>query len=170
MNIVQRTLLPEIAALDLLAHPPRVTVPVHYVFGEQDALTPASVVTELPAAIAAPASTVVRVPDAGHMVHFDQPRHRPIDRGERMKLHAIQTGSVRIKTAQVEGRGRGLRRRLAVFTDRHWTEWLPTYAWVIDHPEGVIVVDTGQGTHLLETAQVPASVPAMGSAVSNRTR
>ena len=38
--------------------------------------------------------------------------HRAIDRGERMKLHAIQTGSVRIKTAQVEGRGRGLRRRL----------------------------------------------------------
>jgi N-acyl homoserine lactone hydrolase len=69
-----------------------------------------------------------------------------------MKLHAIQTGSVRIKTAQVEGRGRGLRRRLGVFTDRNWTQWLPSYAWVIEHPEGVIVVDTGQGTHLLETA------------------
>jgi glyoxylase-like metal-dependent hydrolase (beta-lactamase superfamily II) len=69
-----------------------------------------------------------------------------------MKLHAIQTGSVRIKTAQVDGRGRGLRRRLAVFTDRNWTQWLPTYAWVIEHPGGVIVVDTGQGTHLLETA------------------
>ena len=60
-----------------------------------------------------------------------------------MKLHAIQTGSVRIKTAQVEGRGRGLRRRLSVITGRHWTPWLPTYAWVIDHPEGAIVVDTG---------------------------
>lgn len=69
-----------------------------------------------------------------------------------MKLHAIQTGSVRIKTAQVQGQGRGLRRRLRVFTDEHWTDWLPTYAWVIDHEEGVIVVDTGQGTHLLETA------------------
>ncbi len=68
-----------------------------------------------------------------------------------MTLHAIQAGSVRIKTAQVEGRGRGLRRRLAAFSDRHWTEWLPTYAWVIDHPEGVIVVDTGQGTHLRES-------------------
>jgi N-acyl homoserine lactone hydrolase len=70
-----------------------------------------------------------------------------------MKLHAIQTGSVRIKTAQVHGRGRGLRRRLALFADRHWTGWLPTYAWVIDHPEGVIVVDTGQGTHLLDSAR-----------------
>lgn len=70
-----------------------------------------------------------------------------------MKLHAIRTGSVRIKTAQVEGRGRGLRRRLALFADRDWTEWLPTYAWVIDHPEGVIVVDTGQGAHLLESGK-----------------
>ena len=70
-----------------------------------------------------------------------------------MKLHAIQTGSVRIKTAQVEGRGRGLRRRLAIFADRNWTEWLPTYAWVIDHPEGIIVVDTGQGTHLLDSGK-----------------
>jgi glyoxylase-like metal-dependent hydrolase (beta-lactamase superfamily II) len=70
-----------------------------------------------------------------------------------MKLHAIQTGSVRIKTAQVQGRGRGLSRRLRIFADRDWTEWLPTYAWLIDHPEGVIVVDTGQGTHLLESAQ-----------------
>ena len=70
-----------------------------------------------------------------------------------MKLHPIQTGSVRIKTAQVHGRGHGLARRLRVFTDRHWTAWLPTYAWAIEHPEGVIVVDTGQGRHLLESAR-----------------
>ena len=70
-----------------------------------------------------------------------------------MKLHAIQTGSVRIKTAQVEGRGRGLRRRLAVFADRQWSEWLPTHAWAIEHAEGVIVVDTGQGAHLLDSGK-----------------
>lgn len=73
MNRVQRKLLPEIASLDLITDPPRVTVPVHYVFGEQDVLNPLSIVKALPAAIAAPASTVVRVPDAAHMVHFDQP-------------------------------------------------------------------------------------------------
>jgi pimeloyl-ACP methyl ester carboxylesterase len=74
MNTVQRKLLPEIAALDFFAHPPRVTVPVHYVFGAQDALTRVSAATRLPAAIAPPNSTVLRVPDAGHMVHFDQPQ------------------------------------------------------------------------------------------------
>jgi pimeloyl-ACP methyl ester carboxylesterase len=73
ITIILRRLLPEIASLDLLACPPHVTVPVHYVFGEQDVLTPISMVTELPASIAAPNSTVLLVPDAGHMVHFDQP-------------------------------------------------------------------------------------------------
>jgi glyoxylase-like metal-dependent hydrolase (beta-lactamase superfamily II) len=70
-----------------------------------------------------------------------------------MKIHAIQTGSVRIKASQVEGRGQGVARRLAVFTDRSWTDWLPTYAWAIEHREGIIVVDTGQGKHLLESGR-----------------
>ena len=73
MNLVQRAMLPELVSLDLFASPPRLAVPVHYLFGEQDALTPANVVKDLPAAIAAPASTVLLVPHAGHMVHFDQP-------------------------------------------------------------------------------------------------
>jgi N-acyl homoserine lactone hydrolase len=70
-----------------------------------------------------------------------------------MRIHAIQTGTVKIKTAQAEGRGLGFRRQLAIFTDSAWTEWLPNYAWAIEHWEGVIVVDTGQGAHLLETGK-----------------
>ena len=77
---------------------------------------------------------------------------RPTTEKSPMRIHAIQTGTVKIKTAQVEGRGHGIRRQLAVYTDGNWTDWLPTYAWAIEHPEGVIVVDTGQGVHLLETS------------------
>jgi pimeloyl-ACP methyl ester carboxylesterase len=73
MPIVHRKLLPEIASLNLFARPPRITVPVHYVFGEQDVLTPSSVVKDLPAAIGAPTTTVVRLTNAGHFLHFDQP-------------------------------------------------------------------------------------------------
>lgn len=73
MNRVQRRMLPQIASLDLLANPPRVAVPVHYVFGEQDALNPPAVVNQVPTAIAGPATTVTIVQDAGHMVHFDHP-------------------------------------------------------------------------------------------------
>ena len=73
MNLIQRKLLPELVSLDLFANPPRLAVPVHYIFSEQDALTPSEIVKQLPAAISTPASTVLLVPNAGHMVHFDQP-------------------------------------------------------------------------------------------------
>ena len=48
LTVVQRTLLPELASLDLLANTPRVRIPVHYVFGDKDALTPAALITQLP--------------------------------------------------------------------------------------------------------------------------
>jgi pimeloyl-ACP methyl ester carboxylesterase len=73
MSIVQRKMLTDVATLDLLAHPPQLTVPVHFVFGEQDALTAAFMSGELPGVIGGPGTTAVRVPDAGHLVHFDRP-------------------------------------------------------------------------------------------------
>ena len=60
-----------------------------------------------------------------------------------MRIHALRSGSVRIKRAQLRGVGHGLARRLRPFLDSEWTPWLPTFAWAIEHPEGVIVVDTG---------------------------
>ena len=65
-----------------------------------------------------------------------------------MRIHAIQTGLVRIKMSQIEGRGHGLARRLAPLVDRAWSRWLPTFAWAIEHPEGVILVDTGATARL----------------------
>lgn len=69
-----------------------------------------------------------------------------------MKIHAIPTGSVRVKTAQLTARHGGARAKLDIFTDPNWSGWLPTFAWAIEHDEGVIVVDTGQATHLLREA------------------
>jgi N-acyl homoserine lactone hydrolase len=59
----------------------------------------------------------------------------------KVNIHAIQTGTVDIKTAHRVRKPGGL---IRVFTDSRWTEWLPIYTWVIDHPEGIIVVDTGE--------------------------
>ena len=61
-----------------------------------------------------------------------------------MKVHAIQTGLVRIKRRQVEPVASGARRRLDTLRDRQWSDWLPIHAWVIEHPGGPIVVDTGE--------------------------
>ncbi len=65
-----------------------------------------------------------------------------------MRVHAIQTGRVRIKQAQIEGRGHGLWRRLQPILSREWAGWSPVFAWAIEHPEGVIVVDTGSNAGL----------------------
>ena len=60
-----------------------------------------------------------------------------------MRVHAIQTGRVRIKASQIIGRGHGLRRRLAPLFDAEWSDWLPVNAYAIEHRDGVILVDTG---------------------------
>jgi N-acyl homoserine lactone hydrolase len=76
-----------------------------------------------------------------------------------MKIHAIQTGTVEIKTHQVQGVGRGVRRQLNMFLDREWTEPLPIYAFAIEHPEGVIVVDTGETARTAEPGYFPSWHP-----------
>jgi N-acyl homoserine lactone hydrolase len=65
-----------------------------------------------------------------------------------MRIHAITTGRVRIKQAQIEGRGHGLWRQLQPILSPEWADWSPVYAWAIEHPEGVIVVDTGANAGL----------------------
>jgi N-acyl homoserine lactone hydrolase len=65
-----------------------------------------------------------------------------------MRIHALQTGRVRIKQAQIAGRGHGFRRRLQPVISREWADWLPVYAFAVEHPEGVIVVDTGANAGL----------------------
>jgi hypothetical protein len=60
-----------------------------------------------------------------------------------MRIHAIQTGTVAIKENQRRGVGHGAGRLVNTLRDRTWTEPLPIYAWAIEHPEGLIVVDTG---------------------------
>lgn len=77
-----------------------------------------------------------------------------------MRIHAIQTGTVRVKTAQVQGRRHGL---IDVFLDPNWTDWVPTYAWAIEHPDGVIIVDSGQGTHLLEALMLSGTVDGVSA-------
>lgn len=73
-----------------------------------------------------------------------------------MKIDAIQTGEVQIKTRHVEAR-RGPRpaRVLDVLTDRHWAPRLPISCYAIEHPDGVIVVDTGESSHANDPGYQP---------------
>ncbi|MBO0342562.1 MAG: N-acyl homoserine lactonase family protein [Bacteroidota bacterium] len=61
-----------------------------------------------------------------------------------MKIARIQTGKVRIKESQIS-RTNGITPPMAkVLFSKKWADWVPIYAWVIEHEEGFIVVDTGE--------------------------
>jgi len=72
-----------------------------------------------------------------------------------MKIHAIQTGTVIVKQLQMQGKGHGTQRLLNTMFGKEWAEPLPIYAWVIEHPEGVIVVDTGETARTAEPGYFP---------------
>lgn len=73
-----------------------------------------------------------------------------------MRIHAIQTGTVAVKQSQIHGsRGTGPIRLLNTMLDPNWSDPLPIYAWVVEHPEGVIVVDTGETARTSESGYLP---------------
>ena len=81
-----------------------------------------------------------------------------------MKIHAVQTGSVVIRPNQRQGKGKGLVRLVHTLLDRRWTEPLPIYAWVIEHPEGIIVIDTGENASVNSPGYFPAWNPFLKNA------
>ncbi len=76
-----------------------------------------------------------------------------------MRIHAIQTGTVAVKVRQREGGGPGPLRLVNTLRDDRWTEPLPILAWVIEHPEGLVVVDTGETARTAEKGYFPAWHP-----------
>jgi glyoxylase-like metal-dependent hydrolase (beta-lactamase superfamily II) len=65
-----------------------------------------------------------------------------------IKMHALNTAEIDVKRSYVDAKGTNrLVRLTSVLLDGTWTR-IPVFVWVIEHPEGVIVIDTG------ETAQV----------------
>ena len=87
-----------------------------------------------------------------------------------MKIHAIQTGTVAITTKWREGAGHGRLRLVNTLLDREWTEPLPIYAFAIEHPEGVIVVDTGETARVSEPGYFPRWQPFFRFAVREHVR
>ena len=85
-----------------------------------------------------------------------------------MKIHAIQTGTVALTASWREGVGHGRRRMLNTLLDREWTGPLPIYAFAIEHPEGVIVVDTGETARVTEPGYFPRWQPFFRFAVRER--
>ena len=72
-----------------------------------------------------------------------------------MRVHAIRTGTVWVKSRQLDGVGSGRTRAIRTMLDRTWSEPLPILAWLIEHPDGLILVDTGESAGAMERGWAP---------------
>ncbi|MEL6307083.1 MAG: N-acyl homoserine lactonase family protein [Chloroflexota bacterium] len=73
-----------------------------------------------------------------------------------IKIHPIQTGQVRIRPSQQIGKGHDSIRMINLLRDREWTPWLPILCWLIEHPSGYIMVDTGETAKITNAGHLPA--------------
>jgi N-acyl homoserine lactone hydrolase len=65
-------------------------------------------------------------------------------KGKEVKVHALCTGTVAVKTNFRTKKGIGDLAKLNIIFDKHYTEYLPIWVWVIEHPDGLVVIDTGE--------------------------
>ena len=60
-----------------------------------------------------------------------------------MKIHALTTGTARLKRAFMYPRG-GPRRQLDLFLPGEWCDPVPIHCWAIEHEDKLMLVDTGE--------------------------
>ncbi len=59
-----------------------------------------------------------------------------------IRVHGIICGWIKYRNAHIHS----ILGPYLVLLDPTWSDWVPIFSWVIEHPEGTIVVDTGE-TH-----------------------
>jgi len=67
-----------------------------------------------------------------------------------VKIHALQTGTVAVKQAHRKLVGPPASRLLSILLDWRYTPPLPIYTWLIEHPEGLMIVDTGENAGVMQ--------------------
>lgn len=88
-----------------------------------------------------------------------------------VNVSILQTGSIRIRPThrrQNADKPVLLRRATVVFADRGWTEPLPINTYLIDHPDGPILFDTGESPHASQRGWLPWWNPFFHRAVDIR--
>lgn len=71
-------------------------------------------------------------------------------RGEDVKIHGLCVGTVAVKTTFKTKKGNGFLSKINILLAKYYTEYLPIWVWVIEHPEGLIVIDTGENADSME--------------------
>ena len=63
--------------------------------------------------------------------------------GKEVKVHAVQTGLISVKKNFLTKKGPGFLSKLNIALGSAYAGFMPIWVWVIEHPEGIIVIDTG---------------------------
>ncbi|MEO8711064.1 MAG: N-acyl homoserine lactonase family protein [Parafilimonas sp.] len=61
-----------------------------------------------------------------------------------VKIHLVSTGAVKVKTKFRQNKHSGFPALLSFLFDKKFTEWLPIYVMIIEHPEGIFLIDAGE--------------------------
>jgi hypothetical protein len=64
--------------------------------------------------------------------------------GQPLKIHLVSTGGVIVKTKFREAKRTGLIAMIDFILDKKFTEWMPIWVMIIEHSEGIFVIDTGE--------------------------
>lgn len=64
-------------------------------------------------------------------------------KGKNVKIHANTTGLISVKNNFLPRKGKGVFSKVNILLDKQHAQFMPIWVWVIEHPEGIIVIDTG---------------------------
>jgi N-acyl homoserine lactone hydrolase len=81
-----------------------------------------------------------------------------------IKIHAIQTGRVKVKQFQATGAKFQITRLWQLLFTNTWSEWLPVYCWLIEHPAGPFLIDAGEIDKVNEHGYLPDNIIFKGAA------
>ncbi len=62
---------------------------------------------------------------------------------DKVKIYGLKIGHLAIKKRSLNSKTPGVLSTLLSFRDKAFGEWLPVWAWIIVHPEGTFLIDTG---------------------------
>ena len=60
-----------------------------------------------------------------------------------IKVHAVQTGLISVKENFLNQKGKGFLSKLNIVLGKAYADFMPIWVWVIEHPEGIFIIDTG---------------------------
>jgi len=98
------------------------------------------------------------------------PIHERAKRSRMIRVHPIKTGSVQFRPAQIRARARGLGRWWPILSDREWTRDMPIYCYLIEHPEGLFMIDAGETARVMEQGFMPRWNPYLRHALRYKIR